>query len=253
MTLLSPMPRADRGPGRGAALLAFAGPPTPAVLSTMTACATNLERRLSAVTTGTRMGGVLATDLDIAKVVATVRRRSIAFVVVAGGTAPRVVRRLAALTRRPVLVARTRARWRRVLAATDLQTPGSPVLALATAVAAVRDAEALLLHSVAPSWATPAPAIRPLASVAVARRMRRLARLAAHATPRPRVVVASSVQPARAIVDAMATHDAELVVVGMRRAHRGGGCAEQVVADAGGNVLVVPLVAPTSASTAGRP
>ncbi|MBL8627369.1 MAG: universal stress protein [Myxococcales bacterium] len=247
MNLLSPMTRAVRSPRRGAALLAFAGPPPPAVLVTMTACATNLDRRLSAITTGTRRGGVLVTDLDVAKVVAAVRRRAIAVVVVAGGTTPRVVRRLAMLTQRPVLVARTRTPWRRVLAATDLRGPGAPVLALATSLAAERDAEAFVLHSVAPSWATPALAIRPLASAAVVRRMRRLARLAVRATPRPRVLLASAVQPARAIVEAMTTHAAELVVVGMRRARAGVGCAERVVADAAGNVLVVPLAPPAAA------
>lgn len=240
---------------RGAALLAFAGPPAPEVLATMTACAANLDRQLDVATAGVRPGGVIAVDAEIDQIAAVVRRRAIAVVVVASATAARIVRRLAIRTRRPVLVARTRQRWQLVLAATDLCARGVPVVTVATGLASVSGAAALVLHNVAPTWAAPSRSIRPLASASVARQLRRLARVAARTSPHPQVMVASTVEPARAIVDAMVARDADLLVVGMRRPRprRPGGCAERVVSTTPGNVLVVPLGASVRSGAGGGP
>lgn len=231
--------------GRGAALLAFAGKPPRAVFATMVACAENLGRDLVAATVGARDGGAIATVQEVARVAAAVRRSGAAILVVAGGTAPHLVRRLAAACRRPVLLARTRQPWTRVLAATDLEAAGLPVVAAGAAIAASAGAEAVVLHNVAPAWAAPTPLLGTGAVFAarVARRLRRLVRTAGRMSPRSQVVVCASAAADRAIVDAVVARDADLLVVGMRRPARRlrARCADHVVAATPGNVLVIPL------------
>lgn len=231
---------------RGAALLAFAGSPTPRDFSTMVACAENLERDLLAVTVGERPGGLISTPSEIARLVAAARRVSAAVVVVAGDTSPWVVRRLASAARRPVLVARTRQRWGRVLVATDLQSRALPVVAAGAAVAAARNSEAIVLHNVVPAWSTTAAGRSGGAFAAgVARRLRRLVRATAQAAPDAKVVVCSSRAPSRAIADAVVERGADVLVLGMRRPRpqTRRRCADQVVVGTSGNVLVVPIAA----------
>jgi nucleotide-binding universal stress UspA family protein len=178
-------------------------------------------------------------------------------VVVAGATSTRVVRRLAAAGRRPVLVARTRQAWERVLAATDLTARGLPIFSTATSVAAASGADSVVLHNIAPSWAPPSAVVGAAGRVAggVARRVRRLLRTAALSAPRAKVIVSSSSEPERVIVDAFVERDADLLVLGMRRpgAHLGPRCADQVVATTPGNVLVVPLTGRRSTGARPRP
>lgn len=220
-------PRAPRGP----ALLAFAGPPTPAQLAVMVACAANLGRDLLAVTVEGRAAAVLSSRRAVAQVAAAARRSSAMLIVVAGETPARAVRDLAAATGRPVLIARTRRRWRLVLSATDLQARGTPVMATGAAVAATCRARAVVLHNVEPPAAPPA-----------ARRLRRLERLAARTTPPSAPLVSRAAAPDRAIVEAAARRRADLLVIGARRPDgRVGRCADGVIANASTNVMVVPL------------
>ena len=231
---------------RGPALLAFAGSPTPETLAVMVACAANLARDLLAITVDGRRGdGVITAPRELAPVVAAARKTAAAVVVVAPGTPTLIVRRLAAATRRPVLIARTRAPWRTVLAATDLRTRGAPVVAAGAALAASAGAASVVVHSVAPGWIAPGATLArgDRAARAVAARMRRLARVAARTTPPPEVVIASAASPARAIVHAAAEREADVLVVGMRRPTRRGPrrCADRVLTSAAHNVVVVPL------------
>lgn len=234
-------PRGTRAPRRPA-LLAFAGPPTPAQLAVMVSCAANLERDLFAVTVGTRLGTVLSTRRAVAQVAAAVHRAAATLVVVAGETPARSVRGLAAATQRPVLIARTRRRWRLVLAATDLRARGAPVVAAGAAIASACRARAVVLHNVEPAEASRSAA-GPRAAPHVTRRLRRLARLAARTTPPAASLVSSAASPEQAIVEAAAWRRADLIVIGMRRPdeRRADRCADGVIAEASTNVMVVPL------------
>ncbi|MBL8627217.1 MAG: universal stress protein [Myxococcales bacterium] len=240
-------PATDVAPARrrGTVLLVFAGTPSSATLATMLAAAANLGRTITSITVGVRTGAVLVTEPELARAAAAARASDAAVVVVAGGTSARVVRRLTSAARLPVLVARTRQPWSTVVSATDLQAPGTPVLAAGSAVAATRHAEFAVVHNVTPAWQEAAALDSTGGTVAahVARRLRRLARLAAAVTPTPAVVVCAGPEAPRAIVDACVARGADLVVVGMRRprATRTDRCADHVVASTPGNVLVVPL------------
>ena len=246
--VMEKMSELARETGRGPALLAFAGQPSTEQFSTLVACAENLERDLLATNVGSRPGGVIATDKEVALVAAVVRKAGAAVVVVAGDTPPRVVRRLVAASRRPVLVARTRQRWEVVLSATDLETRGVPVVAAGAALAATRGASSVVLHNVAPVWVAPTAVVVPGAGGAnrVARRLRRLARLAARTSPPSQVVVSSASAVDRAILDATVRRHADILVVGMRRPARRtrARCADRLVAATPGNVMVVPLGPP---------
>ncbi|MEZ4401255.1 MAG: universal stress protein [Kofleriaceae bacterium] len=236
---------APAGASRGPALLAFAGTPDDQALTTMVACAANLGRATVTAAVGTSAAAVIATEQEISDVAAEVTRTGAAVVVVDGLTVPRVVRRLAAVTRRPVLLARTRQPWKTVLTATDLRPAGLPVLAAGAAVAAASDAASMILHNVAPLWIGPARAVLVSGprTVGIERRLRRLARAAARATPQATVLIANTGTPAQAIVDASVARDADLLVVGMRRPRRlrAGRCADTVVATSPTNVMVVPV------------
>ncbi len=235
---------------RGPVLLALAGAPEPAVLTTMTACAENLGRSLEMTMTGEEPGGVLASEADVAHVVTAVRRFAAAIVVVAGTTPASMVRRLVAETRRPVLVARTGQRWATVLSATDLRARGLPVLAAGSALAASCGARSLVMHNAPPTWAAPARLVRPTAAAVAARRLGRLARIAARTVPRSGVMVVCDRDTHRAVVEVVGARGADVVVVGMRRStrHADGGCAEGIVTGTTANVLVVPLSRPRSAT-----
>lgn len=246
MVNLKPLTKTRNGTvGRGAALLAFAGEPPPGVFATMVVCAENLDRDLIATTVGSRAGGVIATEQELALVTAAVRRSAAAVVVVAGATSPQIVRRLAAAGRRPVLVARTRQPWQVVLAATDALTRGFPVVEAAATVAAARHATSVVLHNVTPGWVSPSALIGGggVFATGLARRLRRLSRTVARTSPRSNILVCRAGAAARAIVDATVARDADVLVIGMRRPsprHRSR-CADHVVAATPGNVLVVPL------------
>jgi nucleotide-binding universal stress UspA family protein len=233
--------------GRGPALLVFSGPPAPATFDTMVSCAENLERDLVAATVGNRPGGVISSERELGLVTAAVRGIGAAIVVVAAETSSGIVRRLAASVGRPVLVARTGQPWQRVLSATDLRGRRYPVVVLGTAVAETRRAASMVLHNVAPGWAAPTALAGTGAgrvfAAGVARRLRRLARFVARTSPGSTVIVSGVGVAGRAIVDAAAARDADLLVVGMRRPSRRvrARCADHVIASTPGNVLVVPL------------
>lgn len=233
-------PRSSRGP----ALLVHAGPPDRATLTTMLACAENLGRELASTLVGVRPGRLMVTELELARVVATARRTAAAILVVPGETTTRIVRRLAALTRRPVLVARSGQAWRRVLAATDLRSRGLPVVTAGAAVAATRAAALGVLHNASPRWSSPdnAAASAPIAQ-SLCRRLERLTRAALAPAAPAELVVSAALRDDRAILDAVVARDADLLVVGMRRPSRifHQGCADRVVAMAPVNVLVIPL------------
>jgi nucleotide-binding universal stress UspA family protein len=242
--------------GRGIALLVLAGSPTEDVLTTMRACAENLGRELVTATVQGTMGGAIVSQQQLAQIAALVQRSRAAVVVVAGQTPTRFVRRLAAAGRRPVLVARTRQKWTRILAATDLQSRGFPIVAAASAVATAHGADSVVLHNVAPSWAATAATFGAAGRMATGvAGVRRLLRTAARSVPRPKVIVSASARPARAIVDAFAARHADLLVLGMRRPHGrpGARCADHVVATVPGNVLVVPLTRRRNALRKGAP
>lgn len=240
-------------PLRGAALLVFAGTPSSATLATMVAAAENLARPLSSITLGDRAGAVLATEPELVRAAAAARAEDAAVLVVAGGTSARVVRRLTSMARRPVLVARTRQPWSSVVSATDLQAPGTPVLTAGSRVAATRHAAFAVVYNVTPAWREAAALDTTGGTVTahVARRLRRLARLADAVTPSPTLLVCNARDARAAIVEASVARDADVVVVGMRRPHatRTERCADHVVAATPGNVLVVPLAARRRART----
>lgn len=238
---------------RGAALLVLAGTPGAATLATMIAAAQNLDRPLTTITLGDRTGAVVATEPELDRAAAAARASDAGVVVVAGGTSARVVRRLTALARRPVLVARTRRPWGSVVSATDLQAPGTPVLAAGARIAAIRHAAFTVLYNVTPAWreAAALDTTGGTISAHVARRLRRLARLTDAVSPPPTVLVGDAPAARAAILDATVARDADLVVVGMRRPHaaRTERCADHVVAMAPANVLVIPLAARRRART----
>lgn len=238
--------------GRGPALLAFAGPPTPAGLATVVACAQNLRRVLTVTLVGGRPGGVIVTCREVALVAAAVRRAAAAIVVVAGATTASVVRRLAAATRRPVLIARTRQPWQLVLAASDLQTRGVPVIAAGAALAARGSARAVVLHNVVPAWGHPSASVVPLATARLSRRLRRLSRVSGRSSPSAAVIVSHGTAADRAIVEAIVRRDADVLVIGMRppRPQPTLRCGDRLVAASPCNLVVVPL---GTAREPGRP
>lgn len=230
----------------GRALLVFAGTPDAVTLATMVACAENLGLEIVTASVGDDAERPLATAHELSRATAEARRVGAEVLVVESGTAPLAVRRLASAARRPVLVARTRQAWQRVMAATDLQSRGAPIIETGADLAARRHASLTVIHNVAPGWAEASRLDRTGAARAhVGRRLRRLANATCKSAPDADVMIGHAGAPEQAVIEAGVARGADVVVVGMRRPRLAprARCADHIVATMPGNVIVVPLLA----------
>ena len=155
---------------------------------------------------------------------------------------------LAAAAAVPVLVAREATHDETILAATDLESDGYPVLRLAAQLGQQLDAPVVALHNVNPvscvgvAW----PMIVLPAVPAVEARSARLSQVWANLSFGASAVIRDEFNPVDAILWEARKRDADLLVVGTRR--RGwfdrlvtGSVAAQVVNRAKRSVLVTPL------------
>lgn len=155
---------------------------------------------------------------------------------------------LAAAAAVPVLVAREATRDETIVAATDLESDGYPVLRLAAQLGQQLDAPVVALHNVNPvscvgvAW----PMIVLPAVPAVEARSARLSQVWANLSFGASAVIRDEFNPVDAILWEARKRDADLLVVGTRR--RGwfdrlvtGSVAAQVVNRAKRSVLVTPL------------
>jgi nucleotide-binding universal stress UspA family protein len=165
-----------------------------------------------------------------------------------------IVTKIVATTAVPVLVARRAGPSARVVVATDLRDPRTPVLKRGAELATRLDAPVTFLHNV-----PPLPPEVPMAlglhipgdddlptEALLVRQMERLRERARSLAPSAEAVVLSKSSTASAILDASREREADLVVVGTRprswlRTVATPSVARRVVEDASRSVLVVPI------------
>lgn len=151
----------------------------------------------------------------------------------------------------PVLVAREATKDETIVAATDLESDGYPVLRCAALLGQRLDAPVIAVHNVNPmsvvvgvdmTWPLTVLQGDPVRQARSARLLQAADKLPVDA----RAVVRNEVNPADAILAEAREHDADMVVVGTRK-HGwlerlfGGSVAAQVVNRAKRSVLVTPL------------
>ena len=167
-----------------------------------------------------------------------------------GEHAGRLVTRLAATTRTPVLAARAPARNQTIVAATDLRDPTYPVLQLAAALGQQLETSVIVVHNVrlgaTPNEATAASAGETRVDAAQAERLARLRQASGLLPMASRTAVRHEDDPVDAILLAAREEEADLVVVGTRAPawfERGGGAdvAARIVDRARRSVLVTPV------------
>ncbi len=144
---------------------------------------------------------------------------------------------LTAFMSRAVLVASTERPTGDVIAATDLETNGFPVVKCAVRVAAALGRKVTVVHNVAPRGST--------AAGTLADRMRYLEGLA-HEFPRLRAAnLARSTSNAEAVDEIASARDADIVVLGVR-AGRGHTLAGLLDREPSRSVLAIPIVGSSS-------
>lgn len=167
------------------------------------------------------------------------------------GRMGRTITSLASTSGVPVLVARAATKDETIVAATDLESEGYPVLRRAAQLGQQLDAPVIAVHNVNPmsvvvgidmAWPVTVLPGDPTREARRARLMRATDKLPADA----RAVVRNEVNPVDAILAEARQHDADLVVVGTRKRGWfdrlvGGSVAAQVVNRAKRSVLVTPL------------
>lgn len=160
----------------------------------------------------------------------------------------------------PVLVARAASRDETIVAATDLEVPGFPVLRAASAMGHRLQAPLITIHNVQPvsarfnagaTWRWAGQCVR------TARRLHRpkLAEISANLHASAIAIVRRDTDPVAAILDEARTHNADLVVVGAKRRHwlgrsHAASVATQVVDRAHLSVLVTPIRGASSSGAA---
>jgi nucleotide-binding universal stress UspA family protein len=171
------------------------------------------------------------------------------------GTMGKNVTSLARTCQVPVLVARDRGRPESIVAATDLRSPGYPVLTAAAELGGCLEARVVAVHNVHPlallvgtGGAWPPIALLP-ADPSRASRSARLARAAERLAVEACAVVRDEPSVADAVLDEARRQDADLVVVGTRP--RGWlqqllaeSVARQIVDRSTRSVLVAPIADP---------
>ena len=167
-----------------------------------------------------------------------------------GESVSEIVAALSARTRTPVLVSRAPCSVHTIIAATDLRDAEYPVLRFAGDLGRRLDTDIIAVHNLewpaiagSPGASDPADVLRGEPGRAAG--LERLCRVSQQLLAPVQPVVRDDADPVDAILDEARTHDANLVVIGLRSGREGitGSVAARVVDLTQRSVLVIPMQA----------